>query len=501
MRLLSAILGIHLLVLAQGAAAPQEETGDDKLRQELQQRYRGVLRQADLDRQNDPNLYMQRLTAVEVQLLNRTKSHGGLRNGIGSMSADTYYVVVRPPEPRGVLFQPEAVPFLLDILINGPPSQGKGLAKAAHPEREYWHSWKPGEYELWARCLAAWIVGRYKHPDVLPILGEHRKRASQPELRRSSCAGLVAARDPNAIDLLIEALSDSDSEIREGAWLSVNFLTGRGRPSWTAEPSPEHIAVFKRWWQENREAVIAKIYNPETGRLEPKYTLPPEERWERHLPSKPVPEGTLLLAMSVRGDSPGLSSDYDGEWLVQYCDPNGAITELMQECAVVLPDFLLAVHPLRQLGGELLVSFEADGHFVPWAYVRHASTHPVKLTQEADFVIEQDKQVPVTLTCRRTSELENYLSIGLYYAEDSRLPLYQVDLGSGPQGAGSSWSATLEIMPGTYHIQGKLKGDGQNQSLGQIRVQAQDEAQMFDLPSSESEIGGHHTELVDRAIA
>jgi hypothetical protein len=38
-------------------------------------------------------------------------------------------------------------------------------------------------------------------------------------------------------------------------------------------------------------------------------------------------------------------------------------------------------------------------------------------------------------------------------------------------------------MPGTYHIQGKLKGDGQNQYLGRIRVQAQDEAQVFDLSS------------------
>ena len=230
-------------------------------------------------------------------------------------------------------------------------------------------------------------------------------------------------------------------------------------------------------------SVIAKIYNPETGRLEPKYTLLPEERRERHLPSKPVPEGTLRIVMVVQGDSPGLSSDYDGEWLMRYCDPNGAITEMTQERAVVLTGFLLTVHPLRERGGELLVSFEADGHFVPWAYVRHASTHPVKLTQEADFVIEQDKQVPVTLTCRRTSELENYQSIGLYYAEDSRLPLYQVDIGSGLEGAGSSWSATLEIMPGTYHIQGKLKGDGPNQHLGQISVQAQDEAQVFDLSS------------------
>jgi len=446
MKWMNAILGIHLLVLAQGTTAPQEETGDDKLRQELQQRYRGVLRQADLNRQNDPNLYMQRLTAAEVDLQHRTQSHAGLRGGIGSMMDDggNGGYGGRLPERQGVLYQPEAVPFLLDMLINGPPSQAKGLAKAAHPEVKYWHAWKPGEYELWARCLAASIVGRYKHPDVVPILGEHLKRASQRELRYSSGAGLVASRDPNAIAPLIEALSDSDSKIRMGAWFSVNYMTERGMNSFT-DPSPEQIAEFKHWWQENREAVIKKVYNPKTGRLEPKFTLPPVKKRERHLPPKPVSEGTLLLAMLVRGDSPGLSCDYDGKWLVQYCDPQGAITEMTQECAVVLPDFLLAVHPLRERGGELLVSFEADGQFVPWAYVRHARTHPVKLTQEADFVIEQDKRVPVTLTCRRTNELENCQAIGLYYADDSLLPLYRVNVGSGPEGAGSSWSATVEV--------------------------------------------------------
>lgn len=219
-------------------AGEKEETGDDKLRQELQQRYRGALRQADLNRQNDPNLYMQRLTAVEVDLQHRAQSHAGLRGGIGSMmddGGDGGYGG-RLPEPQGVLYQPEAVPFLLDMLINGPPSQAKGLAKAAHPEIEYWHSWKPGEYELWARCLAASIVGRYKHPDVVPILGEHLKRASQRELRYSSGAGLVASRDPNAIAPLIEALSDSDSTIRMGAWFSVNYMTERGMNSFT-DPS------------------------------------------------------------------------------------------------------------------------------------------------------------------------------------------------------------------------------------------------------------------------
>ena len=139
---------------------------DDKLKEYLSQKYEHILKEAELDRQNDPNSYKQRLELMDGCLQRAAHVHGGMR------------ISIYPPpflQGRGVRWRvgpnplgPKSVPFLLEILIKGPPLHANGMWK--DPDfQKIRIEFNPQVYDLWARCWATTTVCEYNHPSILPF--------------------------------------------------------------------------------------------------------------------------------------------------------------------------------------------------------------------------------------------------------------------------------------------------------------------------------------------
>ena len=458
---------------------------DEKLKEHLNQKYGHILKESELDRQNDPDTYQQRLELMDG-LRGGPNYHGGMRVGI-----------YPPPflRGRGVRWRvgpdplgPESVPFLLEILIKGPPLQANGMRKDPDPKISLFE-FRPQEYDLWARCWAAGRVCEYNHPSILPILVEQLKSTEHPELRYYSVGGIRGLMDPNGIDPLIELISDDNNafygstairdskygrflkanyhngDIDSLAWISLNQMTGRSYLARNRNPNAQDITEFRNWWQNNKNKVIEKFYNKKTGRLEPKFEKTDLEK-ELAIPLRSPPKrvGNIDVYVS-RSTPPG----YKGKWIIQYHDPHG---NMIKQGPLPLGSQRLyfRLPPLKEGNRELLLSIEQDGLIIPWAYTEEVNVKSTVFPRKADMIVEPDKAVSFTLTCNQIGKLSQLQSIELFYKKDSRLALMTFPLKGDVVENTNIWSHKTSFMPGTYHLFGTKDGQRKSIYLGPLTI-------------------------------
>ncbi len=384
------------------------------------------------------------------------------------------------PDPLG----PESVPFLLEILIKGPPLHANGMWK--DPDSKRGHiKFRPQVYDLWARCWATGRVCKYDHPYILPILVEQLKSSEHPELRYYSVGGIRGLMDPNGIAPLIELVSDDNNAFYEStairdskygrfikanwhvlnvsglAWVSLNQMTGRSRDIRNRNPNAQDIAEFRNWWQNNKNKVIEKFYNKKTGYLEPKFEKVDLEK-ESAMPLRSPPKRAEDIRVTIEGRIP---PGYRGKWFIQYNDPQGNV---IQQEPLKRVGFLLP--PLKKGNRELLLSIKQDGQIIPWAYAEDVNGSGTALPRKADLIVEPDKAVSFTLTCNQIVKLSQLQSIELFYKKDSRLALMTFSLKGDIVENTNLWSHKTSFMPGTYHLFGTKDGQRKSIYLGPITI-------------------------------
>ncbi len=101
------------------------------------------------------------------------------------------------------------------------------------------------KYGLWVRCLAAGLAGTYPDPDVPPMLAVLAKNGSPYSIRACAVTGLRKTKSSQAIEPLIDALSDENKDVQEAAKYGLKELTGQDFGT--------DQAKYRDWWLKNKE--------------------------------------------------------------------------------------------------------------------------------------------------------------------------------------------------------------------------------------------------------
>ncbi len=163
-----------------------------------------------------------------------------------------------PPLGQDELRQDSASPFLLELIIKGaigPPSfeETERAAETRGEQRkiELVALGRNPNYQLWARCYAAVLVGRLRHPDVVPVLTGLLRASNHPELRACATAGLRNTRSVEGVAPLIDALSDLDPRVREGAFYALRDITG--------QDFGQDQEKYREWWEKNGAELLKSV--------------------------------------------------------------------------------------------------------------------------------------------------------------------------------------------------------------------------------------------------
>ncbi len=100
-----------------------------------------------------------------------------------------------------------------------------------------------------SREVAAAFLSEQKSPRAAELLAEHRRSEEDREIRALCVFALLETRHERRAELLVEALSDADAEIRQTAWQAVSRLkpTVRFNPRGAPEEREKAVGELKRW--------------------------------------------------------------------------------------------------------------------------------------------------------------------------------------------------------------------------------------------------------------
>lgn len=209
----------------------------------------------------EPETNRRRQELVRVALVNSVHMATGPLDGIIGSEAVQDWADALPDMERSEftraprlgedeLHEHAAAPFLLELIIKGaigPPSleeaERAGETRGELRKRDLVLLGRNPKYPLWARCYAAVLVGRLRHPDVVPVLTDLLRASKQPELRACAAAGLHNARSVEGVAPLIDALSDPDPRVREGAYYALRDITG--------QDFGQDQERYREWWEKN----------------------------------------------------------------------------------------------------------------------------------------------------------------------------------------------------------------------------------------------------------
>jgi hypothetical protein len=155
-------------------------------------------------------------------------------------------------------------------------------------------------------------------------------------------------------------------------------------------------------------------------------------------------------------------------WVVAYGAPDANGKESPGEDAC--SPFIL--EGPNRLGGELAVIWhhlDSSGVFTMciWAYIAHLQKRVVTLPQDADWVFDKSKTVPVrlALAAARSETLQDFTKVFFFYPDDgAQVPLFS----TGKRGRPTDTPLDLDVVPGTYFAKALLKSKPQPVPLGRI---------------------------------
>ena len=134
---------------------------------------------------------------------------------------------------RDDLHDDAAVPFLLEAAMKGGPRTLRRSDSTPSGQAP----------DSWERCLAAVLAGSGHGAEVTNVLRE-LLRSDQFELRVCAATGLRRGKSIEGTELLIQALSDSNAEVRRTSRVGLVDLTD--------QDFGEDRAKWIEWWRQNK---------------------------------------------------------------------------------------------------------------------------------------------------------------------------------------------------------------------------------------------------------
>lgn len=172
--------------------------------------------------------------------------HGEMRR-LTERVDDLIVAAARRPEPAStvpeeVSADPETVPPAPDAL---PPQLASFVAQLKDPD-------DGARFEAVDELLQS--GDKRVFPHVLPL-----SKDPDPFVRRLVFEGLKDYRSPESVDVLVEALADSESLVRYTAHASLKSLTGQDFPFDPDAAAGKRAGMQRRWrewWGKNREGMF-----------------------------------------------------------------------------------------------------------------------------------------------------------------------------------------------------------------------------------------------------
>ena len=243
-------------ILLRGAAAvpllERMQASEDRQRRIIAEGMLGWIREPEVNRR--------RQELLRVALVNATRMLTGPINGIiaGEIAPPGTEVLqegmmMRPdvswvtPLGRDDLRRNPAAPFLLELILKGAigPASPTEIERATERRKNQLKALcRNPDYGLWARCYAAVLVGRLDHPDVVSVLTNVLRTSEHPELRACAAAGLHNTGSDEAVEALVEAMSDSDRSVRRRAYYALRDITG--------QDFGQEQEKYRNWWEQNK---------------------------------------------------------------------------------------------------------------------------------------------------------------------------------------------------------------------------------------------------------
>ena len=194
-----------------------------------------VLAEAALDRATRPADYDRFTVILQTDVQLSFRSRGSPFSWLARALFEHPYRIRR--EDIGSLdtglFNPAAVPFLLEVLIKGPiscprPVPPPGMAETWTEEQQ--KSWSEqvdrdcDTYVKLTRCYAALELGWINDPRAIDALIEAATAGAFPELRRFGALGLAKTKRPEAIKTLLSLSEDPNADFRVTAVLMLGHV-------------------------------------------------------------------------------------------------------------------------------------------------------------------------------------------------------------------------------------------------------------------------------------
>jgi len=174
----------------------------------------------------------------------------------------------------------------------------------------------------------------------------------------------------------------------------------------------------------------------------------------------------------------------DGTWTAAYLDQRNAHEGYDRPGSGTI-----TIRGPNRLGGELLVFFTpADGRSRrTWCYLENVRKRTVRLPEDADFVVVEDRLVSVyfALTNREAAVDGGFKTLALYLSPHAKLPLFTVQLQFSKTLTATSAPHAIPAMlpPGVFHIRA-ARGFGDEIPLGRVQIGAE-VGKIYDLQFDE----------------
>ncbi len=134
------------------------------------------------------------------------------------------------------------------------------------------------------------------------------------------------------------------------------------------------------------------------------------------------------------------------------------------------------IFDVKELGGELLLAFVSENDTNPWVYIRHVKKRDFNLPRDATLELNPQSRVPIVIQCKGPLDVQDQLSVGLFFDKDARLPIYRFNLVQPADRSPTLQAASGKVVPGHYVVRGiDTKGNILN-ILGEIDVTSDTDA-------------------------
>ncbi|HSU53545.1 MAG TPA: HEAT repeat domain-containing protein [Candidatus Dormibacteraeota bacterium] len=170
-------------------------------------------------------------TAVLTNLISKASEfHSGMLRTLQGLAFGTLGSLQGPVPRNDALDDPAAAAFLLEVAL-----------KAAVPDSE--RAFAGATRGVWARCVAAGIVGEHAGQDTVPLLGELLTNADF-RIRACAATGLRRAKTIDGTELLFKGLADENAEVRRTSRVGLMDITD--------QDFAEDRLKYLSWWNENK---------------------------------------------------------------------------------------------------------------------------------------------------------------------------------------------------------------------------------------------------------